>query len=153
MISCRPCFCAWPFHTGQNCDINTARTNVLGVFILAIAKCLCPLYTMFQTRTSPWPCYSRSSQKSGFWADKQAQMNKILSLRTGWQVCCQSPKLVVKMISTVSDYENSALFHRRVPRELAWKFFSSRAGGKRSWCIGDCEYKVRGNSENVFTER
>ena len=126
-----------------------ARTNVLGVFILVIAKCLCSLYTMFQTRTSPWPCYSRSSQKSGFWADKQAQMNKILLLRTGWQVCCQSPNLVVKMISTVSDHENSALFHRhgiwaRKIRERAWKCFSSRAGGKRSWCICDCEYKAGG---------
>ena len=113
-----------------------ARTNVLGVFILAIAKCLGPLYTMFQTRTSRWPCYSRSSQKSGFWADKQAQMNKILLLRTGWQVCCQSPKLVVKMISTVSDHENSALFHRhsvfeRAKYESARENCSPRAGVER----------------------
>ena len=52
-------------------------------------------------------------------------MNKILSLRTGWQVCCQSPKVVVKMISTVSDYENSALFHRHTVFERA-KYASAR---------------------------
>ena len=52
-------------------------------------------------------------------------MNKILLLRTGWQVCCQSPKLVVKMISAVSDYENSALFHRHTVFERA-KYASAR---------------------------
>lgn len=46
-------------------------------------------------------------------------MNKILLLRTGWRVCCQSPKLVVKMILTVSDYENSAVFHRHTVFERA----------------------------------